>query len=344
MAWCWCTDMRMLVTGGTGFLGRHVVWRLNSSGHDVVFTGRNVQHAETVIAGATRADCETRFVMLEHGSVQSHATMHEAAAGADAAVHCAALSSPWGRPEAFEKANIDSTQEIVDACRAQRVPRLVHISTPSLYFNFRDRIGIREDEPLPSPVNDYARTKGIAEQRVMQSPLDSVIALRPRAIIGPYDATLLPRLLRVARVSRLPLMRGGNALIDLTYVDNVVDAVELALSADLQRAVVNISNGEPMPVRTLFAMLADAFGIELRVRRIPYPVVDAAATLLEWAASVRRDWEPPITRYSVGLLAWSQTLDLTRARDLLGYTPQVPLAEGIRQTAAWARQFEQGRS
>ncbi|WP_345817741.1 NAD(P)-dependent oxidoreductase (plasmid) [Paraburkholderia sp. PREW-6R] len=336
--------MRILVTGGTGFLGRHVVWRLNASGHDVVFTGRNLQHADTVISGAIRTGCETRFIKVEHGSAQSHATMHGAASDADAAVHCAALSSPWGRPEAFEKANINSTHEVVDACRAQHVPRLIHISTPSIYFNFRDRIGIREDEPLPPPVNEYARTKGVAEQRAMQSPLDSVIALRPRAIIGPYDATLLPRLLRVSRVSRLPLMRGGNALIDLTYVDNVVDAVELALSANLQRAVVNISNGEPMPVRTLFAMLADAFGIELRVRRIPYPVVDAVATLLEWAALIRGGGEPPVTRYSAGLLAWSQTLDLTRARELLGYTPRVPLAEGIRRTAAWARQFEQVRS
>ncbi|WP_233836557.1 NAD-dependent epimerase/dehydratase family protein [Paraburkholderia sp. ZP32-5] len=335
--------MRILVTGGTGFLGRHVVWRLNAAGHDVVFTGRNQQHAATVIAGAKRADHETRFVELEHGGAQSRETMLEAAAGAEAAVHCAALSSPWGRPEAFHKANIASTQEVVDACRARGVSRLVHISTPSLYFDFRDRIGIREDEPLPSPVNDYARTKGIAEQQVMQSSLDSVVALRPRAIIGPYDATLLPRLLRVARVSRLPLMRGGNALIDLTYVDNVIDAIEAALSADLRRAVINISNGEPMPVRTLFAMLADAFNIELRVRRVPYCVADAAATLLEWAASFRQDWEPPVTRYSVGLLAWSQTLDLTRARDLLGYIPQVTLADGIRRTAAWVNQSEQTR-
>ncbi|KND56859.1 Nucleoside-diphosphate-sugar epimerase [Candidatus Burkholderia verschuerenii] len=336
--------MRILVTGGTGFLGRHVVWRLNASGHEVVFTGRNARHAETVLNGITRADCETRFVMLEHGSAESPATMHETAAGADAAVHCAALSSPCGRPEAFHKANVESTREIVDACRARGVPRLVHISTPSLYFDFRDRIGIREDEPLPSPVNDYARTKGIAEQHVMQSTLDSVIALRPRAIIGPYDATLLPRLLRVARTSRLPLMRGGDALIDLTYVDNVVDAIELALSADLQHAIVNISNGEPMPVRTLFAMLADAFGIELRVRRIPYPIVDAVAALLERAAFLRPGWEPPVTRYSVGLLAYSQTLDLTRARNLLGYAPQVTLAEGIRRTAVWADQCKQARS
>jgi nucleoside-diphosphate-sugar epimerase len=178
----------------------------------------------------------------------------------------------------------------------------------------------------------------------MRSPLGSVIALRPRAIIGPYDATLLPRLLRVARTSRLPLMRGGDALIDLTYVDNVVDAIELALSADLERAIVNISNGEPMPVRTLFAMLADAFGIELRVRRIPYPVVNALAALLERAASLRSGWEPPVTRYSVGLLAYSQTLDLSLARNLLGYSPRVTLADGMRRTAAWAGEFEQARS
>jgi nucleoside-diphosphate-sugar epimerase len=124
-------------------------------------------------------------------------------------------------------------------------------------------------------------------------------------------------------------------LIDLTYVDNVVDAVMLALEADLERAVVNVSNGEPIPVHALFAKLANAFGVTLRVRRVPYPVVDAIATVLECVGRARPGWEPPITRYSAGLLAYSQTLDLTRARELLGYAPRIALDVGLARTAAW---------
>ena len=327
--------MRVLVTGGTGFLGRHLVWRLNAAGHEVVFTGRDRRRASVVLAGVARIECAVRSVEVAHGSSQAAAVLAEAAAGADAVIHCAALSSPWGPREAFEHANVDSTREVVEACRADRIPKLVHISTPSLYFDFRDRIGIREDEPLPPPVNDYARTKGIAERMVVASTIDSVIALRPRAIFGAWDETLLPRILRVARTARLPLMRGGCSLIDLTYVDNVVDAVMLALEADLERAVVNVSNGEPIPVHALFAKLANAFGVTLRVRRVPYPVVDAIATVLECVGRARPGWEPPITRYSAGLLAYSQTLDLTRARELLGYAPRIALDVGLARTAAW---------
>jgi nucleoside-diphosphate-sugar epimerase len=327
--------MRILVTGATGFLGRHIVWRLNTLGHDVVFTGRNSQHAAQVLAHGDIAKGTLTFVELSHGGAQSAKILHAAADQVDAIIHCAALSSPWGRREDFERANIASTREVLDACAAHRIARLVHISTPSLYFNFRDRVGIREDEPLPLPVNEYARTKGIAEQMVTRSAIESVIALRPRAIFGPWDNTLLPRILRVARQARLPLMHGGSALIDLTYVDNVVDAVLLALAADFRRATFNISNGEPMPVIALFEALASAFDIEPRFRRVHYSLVDAIATLLERGAVFAPGWEPPITRYSAGLLAFSQTLDLTQAREVLGYTPRVSFADGLQRTAAW---------
>jgi nucleoside-diphosphate-sugar epimerase len=335
--------MRVLVTGGTGFLGRHLVWRLIALGHEVVFTGRSHARASAVLAGAARTGCKAGFVELEHGSPTAATTLMEAAADADAVIHCAALSSPWGPRLAFERANVDSTREVIEACAAHRIGKLIYISTPSLYFDFRDRIGIREDEPLPPPVNDYARTKGIAEKMAQASSIDSVIALRPRAIFGAWDETLLPRILRVARTARLPLMRGGGSLIDLTYVENVVDAVMLALDADLERATVNISNGEPIPVHAMFAKLADAFAIELRVRRVPYRVVDAIAATLERVGRVRPGWEPPITRYSAGLLAFSQTLDLTRARELLGYTPRISLDAGLARTAAWFAALGRGR-
>jgi nucleoside-diphosphate-sugar epimerase len=329
--------MRVLITGGTGFLGRHLVWHLVRAGHDVVFTGRNRAQASEVLT-LTHSESlagSASFVALAHGDPASAQTLSAAARGADAIIHCAGLSSPWGRRDAFERANIASAREVIDACAAHGIARLVHISTPSLYFDFRDRIDIRENEPLPSPVNEYARTKGIAEQQVMHSQIESVIALRPRAIFGPWDNTLLPRLLRVARKTQLPLMRDGAALIDMTYVDNVVHAVMLALAADLRRATFNITNGEPMPVIALFKALADGFGFDARFRSVPYPLLDAIARTLEFGARFAPGWEPPLTRYSAGLLAFSQTLDLTQAREVLGYQPKVTFSDGLQRTATW---------
>jgi nucleoside-diphosphate-sugar epimerase len=327
--------MRILVTGGTGFLGRHIVWRLNALGHDVVFTGRNRQHAWDVLKRGEWAKGDLAFIALDHGTASGARALQAAAEGAEAIVHCAALSSPWGTRQDFERANIASTREVIDACNARGITRLVHISTPSLYFDFRDRKLIRENQPLPPPVNEYARTKGIAEQMVVRSEIETVIALRPRAIFGPWDNTLMPRLLRVARRMRLPLMRDGLALVDFTYVDNAVDAVLLALSANLKRGAFNISNGQPMTVIELFKALALAFGFEPRFQRVPYPLLYAFAALLESGAAFAPGWEPPITRYSVGVLAFSQTLDLTQACERLGYRPQVSIAEGMQRTAAW---------
>lgn len=327
--------MRVLVTGGTGFLGRHIVWRLGKLGDEVVFTGRDRHHASVVLAGFDDTLGRARFVEVSHGTPAAARTLAEAARDVDAIVHCAALSAPWGRREVFERANIASTREVLGACETREIRRLVHISTPSLYFDFRDHVNIREDEPLPRPVNTYARTKGIAEQLVMRAEIETVIALRPRAIFGPWDTTLLPRLLRIARQTRLPLMRGGTSLLDLTYVDNVVDATMLALGAGPARATFNISNGEPMTVLALFNALASAFDFEPRFRRVPYPLVATVAALLEAYAAFAPDWEPPLTRYSAGLLAYSQTLDLTQAREVLGYVPRVSLADGLHRTAAW---------
>lgn len=331
--------MRIVVTGGTGFLGRHTVWRLAARGHAIVFTGRNMREAAAVKALASG---DVEFACLDHGSNAARATLSACARDADAVVHCAALASPWGRRRAFERSNVDAVDEVLSACRERDVARLVHISSPSIYFDFADRLQVGESAPLPIPVNEYARTKRVAEELILGAALPHSIILRPRAIFGPWDNALLPRLLRLVQLGRVPLLRGGRALIDLTYVDNVVDAIEasLALPANPPGAapVFNISNGEPIEVRDLFARISAGFGLPLQAAPRPYFIADLAARLLEAGARLAPGWEPPFTRYSLGAIAFSQTLDLSRAASLLGYRPRVSLDEGIRRTSLWWRE------
>ena len=328
--------MKILITGGTGFLGRHLVWRLASSGAEVVFTGRNAAAAGQVSGQAVG---QVQWQPLQHGTPDAATILAQVAERADVVIHCAALSTPWGRIEDFHNANVASTAEVLSACHANAVKRFVHISTPSLYFDFRDRLNIREDSPLPSPVNEYARTKAAAEALVRAAPPAETVILRPRALFGPWDQTLMPRLLRVMQRGRLPVMRGGRIQLDLTYIDNVVDAVFLAATRPLPRPLMtyNVSNGEPQELLTLLEKMASEFSIPLRTRRLPWPIVRFAASSLEAVARLGNGKEPLLTRYSAGVLAFSQTLDISALQKDLGYQPAVSIDEGIRRHAAWCR-------
>lgn len=326
--------MKLVITGGTGFLGRHLVWRAAAEGADVLFTGRNAKAAAEVIR---LAPAPVRWQALAHGEAASEHALAEVARDADAIVHCAALSSPWGRYDDFHRANVASTAEVISASRACGIPRLIHISTPSLYFAFADQINIREDAEQPEPANDYVRTKRAAETLVKQAGLPEVAILRPRALFGPWDQTLIPRILRVMSQGTMPVMRGGSIKLDLTYIDNAVEAVWLALTKPLPRPVniYNVSNGEPRELLDLLNQMAREFGLPLRTRRVPWPLVEVVARGLELAARLGGGNEPPLTRYSAGVLAFSQTLDLSALRKELGWRPLVSIDEGISRHAEW---------
>jgi len=326
--------MKLVITGGTGFLGRHLVWRSAAEGAEVVFTGRSASAAAEVIR---LAPAPVRWQALAHGEAAAESALTAVAADADAIVHCAALSSPWGRYDDFYRANVASTAEVLAAARARSVQRLIHISTPSLYFGFADRLNIREDADLPEPANDYVRTKRAAEALVEQANLPEVAILRPRALFGPWDQTLMPRILRVLSRGTMPLMRGGHIQLDLTYIDNAVEAIWLALTKPLPPRVniYNVSNGEPRELLDLLNRMANEFGLPLHTRKLPWPLIELVARSLELAARVSGGREPPLTRYSAGMLAFSQTLDLSALRSELGWRPLVSVDEGIRRHARW---------
>lgn len=327
--------MKLLVTGATGFLGGHLAQRLQELGHEVTAIGRNEAK------GAALAERGIRFIAVD---LADQAAIEAACRGQEAIFHCGALSAPWGAPAAFYAANVLGTRHIVDGALRHGVARLIHISTPSIYNEFRDRLNVAEDSPLPArPINQYAATKLQAEtevQRGFAAGLETVI-LRPRAIFGPGDQTILPRLIEANRRGRVPLIRGGRALIDLSYVDNVVEACLLGLTA--RRSALgrpyNITNGEPTELRLLLPRLFAALGEPLRSLELPWSVAMAAAGTLEALSRLRPGQpEPPLTRFAVASIGLSQTLDISAARRELGYAPRVSIEEGILRFARWYKE------
>ena len=324
---------RALITGATGFLGGHLARRLITLGWDVDGTGRDISRGQAL---------ERMGVQMNYYDLADKEQAIEACKGQDIVFHCAALSSPWGKYQQFYQSNVETTQHMVEGCIRYDVQRLIHVSTPSIYFDGKARYGIRESDPLPrKSVNHYAATKLVAEQIVLhayqEQDLASII-IRPRAIFGPMDQTLFPRLLEANRQSGVPLLQGGRAPIDLTYVDNVVDAMLLGVDApqtSLGQAY-NISNSEPIAFIELLTRLFERLDIPLHTRNVPYSVANLVAGGME---AVYRLFptlgEPPLTRYSVGSIAVPHTLDISLAQQQLGYAPCISVNQGLERFADW---------
>ena len=219
----------VLITGVTGFLGGHLAARLRRDGVQVRGLGRDEAKGQ-----ALEESIGIEFVRTDLGEA---AAVTRACEGIDTVFHAAALSSPWGRPQEFVRANVEGTRKVLQAVGAAGTTRLVHVSTPSLYFRHHGGAGVREDAPLPEPVNSYVRTKRMAEDLVREAGragLETVI-LRPRALIGAGDSSILPRLVRAMAAGRLPVIGDGRNLTDLTCVENAADALVLAASAPAER-------------------------------------------------------------------------------------------------------------
>jgi len=326
-----------LVTGATGCLGRHVVARLLAGGYRVRASGRNSETG----AALSRSGAE-----VVSGDLRTPGIAERLAAGADVIFHCAALSAPWGRRQDFHANNVEATRALLEAARRAGVRRFVHVSSPSIYFQFQDAIGIREDAALPRRfVNAYAASKAEAEAAVLHAGRNGLgyAILRPRGIFGEHDTALAPRLLRLAASGRVPLLRGGCAVVDVTYAGNVAEAMLLAAAPAAPNGVFNITNGEPLEVRDLLARMFAALDLEVRLVEMPYHMLYGAAMLSEAAAVLLRRREPRLLRYTLGVMAYSQTLDIGVARAQLGYAPRVSINEALARYARWLRSAAGGQ-
>lgn len=309
---------KTLVTGATGGLGQILTARLLAAGREVVATGRDAEK------GAALARAGAQFVRAD----LVRDDLAPLVAGCGSVFHLAALSSPWGARADFVAANLAATQRLLASAREAGCGSFVFASTPSVYTRPRDQLGLTEASPLPHRlVNDYAETKLAAERAVLAASALGfhTVALRPRAIIGPFDQVLLPRLLHAAERGVLPLPGYGRALIEPTDARDVAAAL-MAAEARSEAAkglVFNISGGVPVRLGDFAAHVFRKLGRQVRLVPIPAGLALGLAGVAEFVA-VRRPGrpEPRLTRYAVMALGWSQTFDLTRARTILDWQPE----------------------
>ena len=320
--------MRILVTGGGGFLGRAIVRQLLERGDSVSSISRS-DYPELAELG----------VICHRGDMADREAVMAAVDGVEAVIHVAAKAGPGLYCPDFFAANVDGTRNVIDACRHHGVRYLVHTSSPSVVHAGGDIEG--GDESLPYPPEfpaPYPATKAEAEHLALAANGGDLktCALRPHLVWGPGDNNLLPRLAERNRTGRLKLP-APDRLIDTVYIDNAAEAHLLALdnltgAATAAGKAYFITNGEPLAVGEWLERLLAASGETPRLGRISPRLAMAAATLVEgvWRG-LRLKRDPPLSRFVVEQLATAHWFDITAARRDLGYAPRVSIDEGMRR-------------
>ena len=334
----------VLVTGARGMLGRAVARTLADAGHRV----RTLQRSPSGLAGhRSDAGGTVADVALDLGDPASAPALREALAGTDVVVHLAAkvsVSGPWA---AYRRTNVEGTQRLLDAARSAGVRRFVQVSSPSVAHAGDPLVGAPAGAADPVAARgSYARSKATAELAALAAdgPGLAVVAVRPHLVWGPGDTQLVARVVARSRAGRLPLLDGGTALVDSTYVDDAAEALAAAAAragdAEVHGRALVVSSGEPRTVGELLASLCRAHGAPAPRRSVPAGLARAVGAAAEAVWAVRPGLggadEPPMTRFLAEQLSTAHWFDQRETRRLLRWTPRVGLDEGFRRLAAAA--------
>ena len=313
--------MKILVTGASGFIGGRFARFALEQGLQVRISARR---ADAV------ADLVARGAELMQGDLADPALVQRLCQGVDAVVHCAGAVGVWGSYQSFYQANVTVTENVVEGCLKQRVRRLLHLSSPSIYFDGQAHVGIKEEQ-IPKRFSDhYGATKYLAEQKVFGAAEFGleVLAFRPRFVTGAGDTSIFPRLINMQRKGRLSIIGNGLNKVDFTSMQNLNDVLFSGLLAaePALGKVYNISNGAPVPLWDAVNYVLRQLDLPPVTRHVPYAVAYAAATLNETVCKLLPGRpEPSLFRLGVAVMAKDFSLDINRARQYLDYDPQVSL-------------------
>ena len=314
------------MTGGSGFIGGRLIDRLVREGWRVRALARSDSSAGKV------AERGAEPAMGDLGDADA---MRAGAQGCEYAFHAAAHLGEWGTREEFERDNVGGTRHAIAGSRAAGVRRFVHVGTEAALLAGDPLVNVNEDAPLrPDSKALYPATKAMAEQAVRDANSDDfeTVVVRPRLVWGPGDTTIVPALTAAIEKKRFSWIGGGNHRTSTTHVDNTVEGLVLGATRGQPGGVYFVTDGEPAVFREFITELLRANGVEAPDRSTPAPVARLVAAAGEGAwKTFRLKGSPPVTRLAYWLSAQECTIDISRARNELGYEPVISREAGLEE-------------
>lgn len=314
----------VFITGASGFIGGKLAERLLGEGRQVRVLARRP------LPGLEKLGAEVTF-----GDLDNTVALRRGCEGAETVFHVAGRVGVWGPAADFIRVNVTGTANVITACRAAGVPRLVYTSSPSVVYNGGDLAGVNESAPLcEAAPSAYPTSKAAAERLVAaanDAPL-ATVSLRPHLVWGPGDTNVVPRVLALAKKGRLKIIGSGRNKVDVTHITNVVDAHLLAERADAVTVggkAYFITNGDPVILWDWINELLHGVGIPEITKHLSLRTAHTAGGLLEtlWRVLPLKG-EPPMTRFVAKEMATDHWFDISAARRDLSYVPGVSVAAG----------------
>jgi len=321
---------KVLVTGGAGFLGSAIVKLLVEKGDHVQSFSRSY-YPELASMGVEQFQ----------GNISDKTSVEKACEEIDLVFHVAAKAGVWGKYSDYYRTNVTGTQNIIDACKKNKVPKLVYTSSPSVIFDGTSMEGINESYPYPTSYNAYyPKTKALAEQAVRAASNNLLtVILRPHLIWGPEDSHIVPRI--ISRANQLVIVGNGKNVVDTIYIDNAAHAHILAAekldeNPGISGNIYFISQGKPVLLWEMINNILKAGGLPPIKRSISHKTAWFIGAFLENAYTLLNiKSEPKMTRFVADELAKSHWFDISAAQNDLGYIPRVSTEEGLKRLESW---------
>ncbi len=330
---------RVLVTGGTGFIGSHLVDRLLTAGYEVTALVRSLERARALeLSGGERV----RWVC---GHLHDSAALQKACLGQDALIHSAAMASDWGTIREILHHNVTGTEQLARAAVAAGVKRWIQISSTDIY-GYPNQINVTESyQGRGQFTNWYAESKLRAEQ-VLKLTLDAAhlpyVILRPATVYGPRSTALVGGIGRALRSRQMFYINGGGSVAGLCHIFDLADGVIASLTTEATGEAFNLADGGQITWKEFLEGMAEGLGVKAPQWNLSYPIARSLGTTLEGGYRWIRVFsglsgDALLSRQAVDIMGTHQSFSIQKAREHLKFNPQIDWCKGRETSLHWFR-------